>query len=572
MLAVVFLALSALAVPVAYSWATVPLPRYLADHFARKQTAAVTVFNGDRIIRYLQVSRRFRWIGGGVGMALAATVMVHDATVSPYFPITGWFLGAVAAEFAFTRFRPRMGRPHGMRLASSLLVGIWRLSAALSAAVALSTVVRSFRMDVGVAERGWAVLALGVVLAVHLLLRHLNGTPVPHGPADLVDAELAIRSRSARTLLAGGTAVALWTASRCGLPELPAGLRGGPEFFTTALPIFAWLLAAISPWQVTAAARRRFPTPLPAVLTLLLCAGLLTRWQSAESAPAADDRARLATEPLVRSLSRPVESAKQRPEADGWELLFGPHDGVVFTEAEVRLPGRRPQGRPAPLALSGDGHHVAYLDRRSRRVVALDLTTLRRAHLTGPLADAAVPGVVLSADGRHAVLTSGTGSELVDIRTGRRAVLRGVRRVLGVGPGGVTVSTTGGITGGEALPGSPDTALLTLDARGRELTRVPFDPTLKARLSPDGHTLAVVSPTEVVTMDPGTGRVRGRAPLGIPDVERAPDVLGWSVGGDLLVRIDPWGFDEALDHLVDPATGRARPVKDLTGSVFGRLS
>ncbi|MFI7441141.1 hypothetical protein [Nonomuraea indica] len=545
-----------------------PLPRSLADHFADRQTLTVTVFNGDRIIRYLQVTRRFRWIGGGVGTALAVAVVAHDGSLSPYFPITGWFLGGVAAEFVFTRFRPRMRRPHGMCLSSSLLVGIWRFSAALSAAVAVSTVVRSFRMDVGVAERGWAVLALGVVLAVHLLLRHLNGTPVPQGPADLVTAELAIRSRSARTLMAGGTAVTLWTASRCGLPELPAVLRGSPELLAAALPIFAWLLAAIPPWQVTAATRRRFAAALPAVLALLMCAGLLIRWESPDSAPGTDDRTWLATGPLVRPLSRPVESARRRPEADAWELLFGPYDGVVLAEAEALLPGRRPQGRPAPLALSGDGHHVAYLDRRSRRVVALELTTLRRVHLTPPLADAAVPGVALSADGSHAVLTSGTGSELVDTRTGSRAVLGGVRRVLGIGPGGVTVGTTGG----EALPGSPDTALLTLDAGGRELARVPFDPTLKARLSPDGRTLAVVSPTEVVTMDPGTGRVRGRAPLDLPGVERDPDVVGWSASGHLLVRSGPSGLDEAVHHLVDPATGRARPVKDLTGSVLGRLS
>ncbi|MFG3435796.1 hypothetical protein ACGF0J_01010 [Nonomuraea sp. NPDC047897] len=189
-------------------------------------------------------------------MALAVTIMVHDATVSPYFPITCWFLGGVAAEITFARFRPRTRRPHGWCLASAPLVGIWRCAAILSAAVALSTVVRSFRMDVGVTERAWAALALGVVLTVHLLLRHLDGAPVPQGPADLVCAELAIRSRSARTLLAGGTAVALWTASRCGLPELPAVLRGTSELSAAALPILAWLLAALAPWQVTAATRR----------------------------------------------------------------------------------------------------------------------------------------------------------------------------------------------------------------------------------------------------------------------------------------------------------------------------
>ncbi|MEV0202205.1 hypothetical protein [Nonomuraea sp. NPDC050691] len=500
----------------------------------------------------------------------------------------------------------RGGRPSGMRLGPPGLVPVWRIAAVVACGIALSTVARSFRMDVGVAERSWAAFALGSVLAVHVLIRGLRRRPLPAGPVDLVAAELALRSRSARALLAGGIAAAVWSAQRSGLPALPQHLTAVAFLAGNLLPLIA-LGLAIGPWQVVSARPARVSRTVltglaSGALTLALTASLLAgwtvwgaepgvlsrgtgtgqhAWDHSRSAALADfvrgeagwgERRAAATtpEPLTLLSKAPVMCAWVNRQRQAWELYFA--SGMYWTvvPAVARL-ASGPRGRPAPFALSGDGRHIAYLDGVSRRLVLLDVTTGGLRHLTGPLDDGTVPEPRLSADGSLVALTSSAGTELLDTRTGGRTRLPGVARVLGLGPDRVIATTDR-----RALPGAPDTELLTLDRRGAVLTRVPFDPTLEALATPDGRELAVLTVDEVVTMDPATGHVLRRAALRLDGHYGTPRALGWSAGGRLLVHAE-WSEARRPEHqLVDLATGRGKPAKDLPGdlgddAVFGAI-
>ncbi|MFI6792480.1 hypothetical protein ACIBG4_34650 [Nonomuraea sp. NPDC050383] len=504
---------------------------------------------------------------------------------------------------------PDRVRPAGMRLAPRALAGIWRVAAVLACGIALSTVARSFRMEVGVAERLGATLALASVPAVHLLVRDLHRRALPAGPVDLVAAELALRARSARALLAGGTAVALWTASSGGLPDFPYLLRDSASLVCDVLLPLLALIHAIRPWQVTperAAERPRGPLKrlVGAALAVATTIGLLAGWTVWGTAPesrygpydesgqhawltgrtvtswdyvtGADGwgvrRAAAATAPRppLSPVGEPLRYARLDRERQRWELSVTPSVPRVLGPAVARLTSGGPRGRPAPLALSRDGHHVVYLDGASRRLVLLDLTTMRLIHLTGPLDDESVPEPALSADGGLVALTSAAGVELVEARTGARSRLPGVSRVLGLGPDGVVATA-----GRRALPGAPDTELVTLDRRGAALTRVPFDPTLDALATPDGSALAVIAGDDLVTMDPRTGQVLRLVPMRLPAHYGAPETAGWSAGGRLLVSVETRDPGQARHHLADPATGRSGPADGLPGdlddAVFGRL-
>ncbi|MCP2346034.1 hypothetical protein [Nonomuraea roseoviolacea] len=493
-----------------------------------------------------------------------------------------------------------------MRLAPSGLVLVWRIAAAVASGIALSTVARSFRMDVGVAERLWAAFALCSVLAVHALVRGLQRRPLPAGPADLVAAELALRSRSARALLAGGTAVALWSAHRGGLPALPHLLLVAAFVPGIVLPLIA-LGYGISPWQVGPARPARISRALltglaggatALVLTACLLAGWTVwaagslrldvgtgqyAWENSRVVSLRDvvtgadgwgvrqAAAATAPEPAAFLNEGPVRYALVNRQQEVWELSF-PHDGSGFAPAVVRLADGGPRGRVAPFTLSGDGRHIAYLDGASRRLVLLDLATGGLRPLTGPLDDETVPEPGLSADGSLVSLTSATGTELLDVHTGGRTRLPGVARVLGLGTDRV-IATTGRHT----LPGAPDTELLTLDRRGAVLTRVPFDPALEALATPDGRELAVLTGDELVLMDPARGRVLRRAALRLDGHDHGtPRALGWSTDGRLLVHAERSAARRPEHQLVDLATGRGRPVKGLPDdlgddAVFGAI-
>jgi hypothetical protein len=312
------------------------------DNFADRHMLVVTAFSVDRILRHLHVRQRFMWAGTGIGSGFMLAGYTTDSFRGGlYLAFSGWFLSIVTAELRFARDGGRIRRPIGVMLAPPLLTLAWRTAAVLASAVALSAVLRSFWQEVGVTERLWAVCTLGVVLAVELLVMGLNRREPAAGPADLVAAEVAIRSNSARTLLAGGTIVALWIAPGSGLPESPYALK-----------VIGWLLA--------------FGLPTPAVVKAM------TPWRPTGRSPAAAKAV---------ATSRPVDVLRALRLASGrpWPVLASALLAVglatVTPYGEVEPPDER---RAAAGAFSGPARYA------SRSSGGCTRTTARRRRTVIP--------------------------------------------------------------------------------------------------------------------------------------------------------------------------------------------
>lgn len=543
-----------------------PVTRHTLGNFSRLYQVDVTPYNGAAILRYLHVTQRPMWTGMAIGFAVMfAQLGDKSSTVGPFWPVTGWFCGFAVAEMFLARRGGPLGRPLAFRLVPPFAGGLWVFAAVVSAALALASVFRSFEAEVDLAERGWAVFTLAVVLTVSLLLMGLRRRALRAGPADLVSAEFAMRCRSARLLVAGGTIVAIWSAPGGDWPPDEQGYR---TLVNLLVPLLAWSLAQ-GPVQPTPAHRPpRWLTAGAVLLTPVLAAG----WNAAVAVP---------EEPPQQVLMEPYEAPilyATPGRMSQWTLATLPEGHEADDEwdhshqftlggAVTRLATGDGGRRTGPLALSGDGHHVAYLDSVTGRLVVRNLPEGTTRDLTEPLPAGAVPRPHLSRDGRFAALVSGTGTEFVDTRTGVRTAMPGVRRVLGLGPYGVV-----GTTGHPAFPGSPDTELITVDPQGRVRSRAPFDPTLPAVATPDGRSVVMLRAGEVVTMDARTGRVTGRAATKLPRHHSPPEPVGWSVQGRLAVLIVP-ADDGREYHLLDPRTGGSSPMKgprkELENSVFG---
>ncbi|MFI6293210.1 TolB family protein [Nonomuraea sp. NPDC050790] len=259
------------------------------------------------------------------------------------------------------------------------------------------------------------------------------------------------------------------------------------------------------------------------VAALLPAGGLLYGLRTPPPAPPAS----------FQAFADPIRFAWLASDPTRWELQQEPGNISAYRDADTS----------GPLAISGDGNHLVYLQLGTGRLVHRDLRGTRVRELDG------TGEVLLSHDGAYAAV----GTTLVHTPTGAATPLPGVARVIGIG-GGKVAATTGRRT----LPGAPATELVVFDVRGKVLSRAPFDPSLDVRLSPDGGTLAVVTQADVLTMDPETAGVRTREPLKLNGPSAESALLGWSADGRRLVL----RADQDDVHLVDPRTGTARKLQE----------
>lgn len=252
-----------------------PVSRTRLEQFARRHRLMITTANGNQVIRYLAVTRRWRASGlalgvlGSIGWALA-----HDAVrIDSLTLFAGWFAGALVAELRVARV------PSGQRRAASLTPRTpqaylprlaWALvpfAALVSLTITSVTAVQAIR-GLPVQPIAWplSVGALAVAVAVMALQRRAVRRAQPADEPDVMAADDAIRSRSLHVLAGGGMSLVLYLAlgqAQALIPTLPdqvsqqiTGVSQAALFF---VPVVGWAVA-VSFWSV-----RRGEAPAPPV-------------------------------------------------------------------------------------------------------------------------------------------------------------------------------------------------------------------------------------------------------------------------------------------------------------------
>ena len=191
--------------------------RSRVERFARKQSLPITVGNGDIVIGYLAVTRRWRRSGLLVGLALTLGYSLTHVGLHVNFLalFVGWFVGAVIAEWRISTAASGSRRVASLaprRLASYLPPSAWLAPAvvfALTAAAGLvgliAIAINRHRVPTALIVSLAAVVLVAAVIRV--VVRHVLGRPQPQGAPDVLAADDAIRSRSLRVL--AGSSLAL---------------------------------------------------------------------------------------------------------------------------------------------------------------------------------------------------------------------------------------------------------------------------------------------------------------------------------------------------------------------------
>ncbi|MEV1166871.1 hypothetical protein [Nonomuraea sp. NPDC049784] len=245
-------------------------------------------------------------------------------------------------------------------------------------------------------------------------------------------------------------------------------------------------------------------------------------------------------EALPAKLSEPITSAylgwcegggedPSDPEpCDQWRL-------TTTSGEEWRLDGAQ-AGYDEPLAISQDGHRLAYKDLKGSYVVR-DLPTgaVKKIDIRH---QQALTHITSSPNGRYFAIDFGAAdSAMLDFDTGVTQHAKGSEvRILAVGNDGTRVVSNQRDV--NDLPGHASVTTLTVQKAQSRAGGYSIDPGLieyGAALSPDGRTLALVEEgTRLITMNPRTGRVTGtRALLDDYDVIA---IERWLSADDVLVR------------------------------------
>ena len=222
--------------------------RLRVERFARKQSLPITVGNGDIVIRYLAVTRRWRRSGLLVGLALTLGYsLTHVGLHIDFLALfVGWFIGAVIAEWRISTAASGSRRVASLaprRLASYLPPTAWVAPAfvfVVAAVVGLVGLVAlaSSRHRVPAALIVSLAAVVLVAAVIRVVVRHVLSRPQPQGAPDVLAADDAIRSRSLRVL--AGSSLAL-----------------GGYLLTAVLAAVAWyagagFTSAVAPFELAA--------------------------------------------------------------------------------------------------------------------------------------------------------------------------------------------------------------------------------------------------------------------------------------------------------------------------------
>jgi hypothetical protein len=249
-----------------------PMSRARVETFARRQRLTVTTDNGNQVIRYLAVTRRWR-VAGFVGGFLASQLTAPDQMILyfGFIPLfAGWFLGALIAEvrvshLSYGRLRAASLQPRRLRhyLRPTALAAV-PVAAAVSLAIGVGTAVAA-ALDAAAPDWtawAWLSLGLGTAAAVRTVQLRIVGRPQPLADPDVLAGDDAIRSRSLHVLSGGGAALVLLIA----LTQLGAAHVGGSvaEQTVEAVQALGTFVVALIGWLIaTSLFPPRGPLELP---------------------------------------------------------------------------------------------------------------------------------------------------------------------------------------------------------------------------------------------------------------------------------------------------------------------
>ncbi|MEU3454780.1 hypothetical protein ABZ671_14415 [Micromonospora sp. NPDC006766] len=197
-----------------------PVSRARLEGFAQKQRLDVTVGNGDRVIAYLAVTRRWRCAGAGLGCAIGFAWGLPEGRFQVNFLalFAGWFVGALVAELALARVR------RGTRRAASLAVrtlatylvpltrGMLPLAAVVLTAASIVVLMHRAPQSVPAAAMAWIGFGTAILSLVTLVRRQVVTRARPVAEPDVLAADDAIRTRSLHVLTSGGFVLAGFSA------------------------------------------------------------------------------------------------------------------------------------------------------------------------------------------------------------------------------------------------------------------------------------------------------------------------------------------------------------------------
>jgi hypothetical protein len=194
-------ALALIPIALAGGFAYGPISRSRVQAFAYHHKLTITTDNGDRVIRYLAVTRRWRSAGLGLTVSFgAAWAFLSGASVTLLAVFAGWFAGALAAELhlAFVRHDTKRSASLRPRRPEDYVSPIVWWLPVLSAAVGVPL------MLMAGGATTWMAAALLVLGAVVLVRRRVLLRAQPAAAPDVVAADDAVRSRSIHVLSGGG--------------------------------------------------------------------------------------------------------------------------------------------------------------------------------------------------------------------------------------------------------------------------------------------------------------------------------------------------------------------------------
>jgi hypothetical protein len=222
--------------------------------FARRHQLTVTAANGERVIRYLATTRRWRTVGLVLGLfSSIGRALSHGAIGVDFLTLfAGWFAGALVAEIrlARPRFGPQRAASLTARVPAMYLPRLARGLVPVLAAVSVPLIVR------GAGPAAWLLGAAAAAVAVVVTRVQVTvlRRPQPVDAPDVVAADDAIRSRSLHVLTAGGATLVLycllgqlWLVADLADPGWHLQAWAGFGYFI--VPLLGWSMAT-APWRV----------------------------------------------------------------------------------------------------------------------------------------------------------------------------------------------------------------------------------------------------------------------------------------------------------------------------------